>query len=75
MSKDFDNWNICKKEIQIAEANKKFFFVMREKFGGVVWGVNLGIETDGKNENFDRPVLIIKVFNRDMVWVLPISTS
>ena len=74
MSKDFDNWNICKKEIQIAEANKKFFCNERE-----IWwcslGVNLGIETDGKNENFDRPVLIIKVFNRDMVWVLPISTS
>lgn len=38
-------------------------------------GVNIGYEQDGKNEKFERPVLILKVFNRDIFWALPITTK
>jgi len=37
-------------------------------------GKNVGIEQGGKGINFSRPVLIIKVFNKDMFWGLPISS-
>ena len=37
-------------------------------------GTNIGVETDGKHETFERPVLVIKKFNRQMVWVLPTTS-
>ena len=38
-------------------------------------GINVGVETDGKNDDFERPVLIVKKFNREMVWVLPVTSK
>jgi mRNA interferase MazF len=35
------------------------------------FGINVGVEIDGKNQYFDRPALILRKFNRQMVWVLP----
>ncbi|MEK7504779.1 MAG: reverse transcriptase-like protein, partial [Patescibacteria group bacterium] len=73
MIRDFDRWNKRKKEIQTALPKGNFFY----KEGEIWWcglGVNLGVETDGKHDNFERPVLIIKVFNREMVWVLPVTS-
>ena len=50
------------------------FFHERE-----VWwcslGLNIGYEQDGTNELFERPVLVIKKFNRDVLWVLPLTRS
>jgi mRNA interferase MazF len=73
MSKDFDSWNEIKKEVDDKKINQNFFFYERE-----VWwcslGANIGVETDGKNDNFERPVLLVKRFNKDMAWVLPITS-
>ena len=72
MKKDFDRWNEQKKSINSSEDGK--FFHERE-----VWwcslGVNIGYEQDGKNELFERPVLVIKKFNRHVLWVLPLTSS
>jgi mRNA interferase MazF len=38
-------------------------------------GVNIGTEIDGKNNNFERPVLIIKKFDEENLWILPITNS
>ena len=38
-------------------------------------GINIGFETDGKNEKFERPVLIIKVFNGEVIWILPLTSK
>ena len=38
-------------------------------------GINIGHEQDGKNLLYERPVLIIKVFNKDLVAILPIISS
>jgi mRNA interferase MazF len=74
MEKDFDKWNSQKKEINKKEILYDFFFYPRE-----VWwctlGVNVGIESDGKNENFERPVLIIKKFNGQMCWAVPLTSK
>lgn len=74
MEKDFDKWNIEKKIVDKKVVNRDLFFYPRE-----IWwcsaGLNIGVEADGKNENYERPFLIIKKFNADMVWVLPLTTQ
>lgn len=66
--KDFDNWNNSKKLID--ENDRQVFGYPRE-----VWwcslGVNIGAEIDGKNENFERPVVVMRVYNKEMMFVLP----
>ncbi len=69
---DFDDWNDLKKNIERV-ANSALFHE-RE-----IWwcslGINLGVETDGKHERYERPVLIIRKFNRDVAWVLPMTSK
>jgi mRNA interferase MazF len=38
-------------------------------------GVNVGFEEDGKGVSSERPVLIIKGFNKQLCWIVPLSTS
>ena len=38
-------------------------------------GQNIGVEQNGKNASFERPVLIFRRFNNDQFWALPISTK
>ncbi len=37
--------------------------------------MNIGFEQDGTNDLFERPVLVIKKFNRDVLWILPLTRS
>ena len=37
-------------------------------------GVNVGFEQDGKGNIFARPVLILKKFNKEIFWALPLTT-
>ncbi len=71
-SKNFDSWSEQKKKLHARE--REVFFHERE-----IWwcslGVNIGFEQDGTNELFERPVLIIKKFNRDVLWVLPLTRT
>ena len=71
--KDFDIWNIEKKNIENIK-NDTLPFHERE-----IWwcsfGLNIGDEQDGKNELFERPGLVIKKFNNKVAWVLPMSTK
>ena len=72
MKKDFDGWNEKKKNINDREDAP--FYHERE-----IWwcslGLNIGYEQDGKNALFERPVLVIKKFNRGVLWILPLTTS
>lgn len=38
-------------------------------------GLNIGVEINGKSEEYERPALVIKKFNRQMVWVLPTTSQ
>lgn len=62
MVKDFDNWNSRKKNINQTGALP--FYHERE-----IWwcalGINVGFEIDGTGDNFDRPILVIKGFNKN----------
>lgn len=71
--KDFEAWNAYKRKLDKNEF--KGFFRARE-----IWwcslGVNIGSEQDGKNELFERPVLVIRKMRFDqLALVAPISTK
>lgn len=38
-------------------------------------GQNVGFEENGKNEAFDRPVIVLKKFNQHFLWAVPTSTK
>jgi mRNA interferase MazF len=38
-------------------------------------GENIGFEEDGKGKTFDRPVLILRAFNKQFCCVVPLSTT
>ena len=71
--KDFDSWNKKKKIIDQKEISERVFFNEREVWWGSL-GLNIGYEQDGKNDDFERPLLIVKKFNRFIVWVVPLTT-
>jgi mRNA interferase MazF len=72
MKKDFKGWN--EKKIGINQISRVPFFHERE-----IWfvslGVNVGLEQDGSEHDFQRPVLIVKKFNNDICWVIPLSRT
>ena len=65
MAKDFEGWNEKKQEVHSGKAGP--FFHERE-----VWwcslGVNIGAEQDGTGKNYDRPVVVIRGFNKDIFF-------
>jgi len=70
--KDFDEWNKVKKNVNAY--NNRRYYKARE-----IWwcklGINIGFEQDGTGKEFDRPVLVIKRFNKDISIVAPLTTS
>lgn len=70
MQKDFDKWNEVKKHIDFRDVGP--FCNTRE-----IWwcslGLNVGSEEDGKNDLYERPVLVIKVFNRHILRAVPLT--
>lgn len=38
-------------------------------------GLNIGIEEYGKNELFERPILVLKKFNEKMLFAIPLTTK
>lgn len=72
MEKDFDRWNLKKKDIQAQKTN--VFYHARE-----IWwcslGVNIGSEQDGSGEEYYRPVLVLKGFSKQTCLVVPLTAS
>lgn len=38
-------------------------------------GENIGFEQDGSGESFMRPILILKKFNNEVIWILPFTRT
>ncbi|MCX6780980.1 MAG: hypothetical protein NT003_02595 [Candidatus Magasanikbacteria bacterium] len=64
--KKFDEWNNLKQRLH----GRVWRHYIRE---GEIWfcslGVNIGWEQDGKNETFERPVLVVRKLSRHYFWV------
>ncbi len=41
----------------------------------IAMGKNIGSEENGKNDDFERPVIIFRTFGLDTLWVIPLTTS
>ena len=74
MEKKFDEWNILKKSIEDQPIKSELFLKPGEVWM-IVLGLNIGHEQNGSGEHYSRPGLIIKKFNRNMFWILPLSTQ
>jgi mRNA interferase MazF len=71
--KDFDTWNIQKKNINNTDSEISGYHP-RE-----VWwcrmGLNIGFEQDGKDVEFMRPVLILKGLGPHTLLIAPLTSS
>jgi mRNA-degrading endonuclease toxin of MazEF toxin-antitoxin module len=69
---DFDKWGRKKRMVQ--SRPDTFLFQERE-----VWwcslGYNIGSEENGKNENYERPVIVFRKFGDGVLWAIPITSS
>lgn len=69
--KIFTDWTKLKIRIHISENSLIFH-------EGEVWwtslGQNIGVESNGKNTKFERPVVILKIFNENSFLNLPLSS-
>jgi mRNA interferase MazF len=72
MDSQYNNWNKIK--IAIEYENIMVGFKERDIFY-MNMGKNIGFEQDGKGENFVRPVVIIKGFNKNMFFGIPLSSK
>jgi len=70
--KDFDNWNNLKKDL---DRKENFPYPRPREIWWCSIGVNVGVEIDGKNDNFERPVLVLRAYNKEMLKIVPLTTK
>ena len=72
MIRKFRKWHELKSNIE----NKTWLPLFREQ---EIWwcslGANIGVEEDGKNTLYERPILILRKFNKEMLWALPMTSK
>ncbi len=73
MNKDFDTWNEQKKILQIIDQTL-IEFAEREIWWTAL-GKNIGDEEDGKNHNFERPVLVLRKFSKNTLVIVPLTSQ
>ncbi|MEI6810539.1 MAG: type II toxin-antitoxin system PemK/MazF family toxin [Candidatus Nomurabacteria bacterium] len=69
----FDIWNSLKKDLNSSSKESAVF-----RTRDIWWtslGKNVGFEEDGKNELFERPVLILKKWNASFFVGIPFTTK
>ena len=69
--KDFDLWNTQKKHLD--EISNKLYHAR-----DIWWcslGLNVGVEHHGTGKDFQRPVLIVKGFSKQVCLAIPLTTS
>lgn len=69
MRKNFKDWSQLKEQLHITDRTKTTF-----KERDVWWcsiGCNVGDEMDGKSIWFNRPVLVLRKFNKNIFYGVP----
>lgn len=69
----FAQWTKLKLKLQTGKSID-FYFREREIWWASI-GANIGFEEEGKNEKFERPVLVLKKFGKEMLWALPLTSQ
>ena len=72
MKKDYKKWH--NKKAELHNQQPRIFFKERE-----IWfchlGENIGFEQDGRGEEFLRPAIILKKFNNEVLWIVPLTKA
>ena len=72
MNAKYNNWNEIKKSVE----NENLFVGFKDRdIFYMKMGKNIGYEQDGKGDNFVRPIVIVKGFNKDIFFGIPLSTK
>ena len=66
-----DRWNDIKKDIH---NNRRPVYARRKEIWWCAIGSNIGFEQDGKNNYFERPVLVLKRFNKELILVVSLTS-
>jgi mRNA-degrading endonuclease toxin of MazEF toxin-antitoxin module len=72
MKKDFKKWH--EEKLVVHNEKERPFFHEREVWFCIL-GENIGFEQDGSGKEFLRPVIIIKKFNNEICWCVPLTTK
>lgn len=72
MNKDFQKWH-SQKALLHNDKERPFFHEREVWF--VSLGENIGFEQDGSGEQFLRPVLVLRKFNNEVFWGLPLTRT
>lgn len=71
--KDYKIWTPEKEKLHNGE-NPRPGFHERE-----IWychlGENVGFEQDGKGDDFLRPVIVLRKFNNEILWAIPLTSA
>jgi len=73
MEKDYQVWTPIK--VHINNTDLRPMGCKKREVWICNMGENVGFEEDGKGSEFTRPVLILKVFNREFCHIVPLSTT
>lgn len=68
----FENWTKFKIRIHTAE---RILYFRQKEIWWTALGANVGFEQNGKNESFERPVLILRKFSKDMFLGVPLTSK
>lgn len=71
-NKDFKGWLARKEDIH--GTRERLFFHERDIWF-VSMGVNIGFEQDGKGVKFLRPAIVLKKFNNQILWCIPLTKN
>lgn len=64
-----------KLKIRIEKNGDSYFYFHEREIWWASLGSNIGFEEDGKNDNYERPILVFKKFNKNMLWALPLTSQ
>ncbi len=70
--KDYAAWHVKKGEIEARATVPEF---SERDIWWCSLGLNVGHEEDGKNNDFERPVCVLRKFNKDMFIGLPLTSA
>jgi mRNA interferase MazF len=68
----FVAWTKLKIRIHLSSV---IFYPRKRQIWWVSLGQNVGVEINGKNDNFERPVLVLKRYNDEACLVVPITSK
>ena len=69
----FVEWTKLKIRLHVNFQNIVYFYEREIWWASL--GENIGFEQNGKDDNFSRPVLILKKFNYHLLWILPLTSQ